>query len=174
MAVSQPLTSYGIALGSNLGDRPRNLEEAIERLLEALPGGCLVARSSFYETEPVDCAPGTRGFLNGVIEVASTLRPHAMLEVLAGIEVAMGRPADHGHHEPRTVDLDMLYAGDWTSDDPQLTIPHPRMHERRFVLAPLAEIRPELVLPGFEESVAILLDQLNDDPSSVRPVCKEA
>ncbi len=165
--MGEPPTTYGIAMGSNLGDRAANLRSGVAQILEAIPDARLKAEASLYETEPVDCAPGTQAFLNTVIEVESAIAPCDMREVLAGIEQAMGRPSDHGKNEPRTLDLDILYAGDWVSDDPVLIVPHPRLHERRFVLAPLAEIRGELTLPGFSQPVAKLLAGLGDDPSSV-------
>lgn len=164
------MIAYGIALGSNLGDRAANLREGVRRVLDAIPDACLTAAASFYETEPVDCAPGTQAFLNSVIEVESAMEPRAVHAVLAGIEKALGRPADREKNAPRTLDLDILYAGDWVSDDPALTVPHPRMHERRFVLAPLAEIRAHLKLPGFEQTVGTLLAELKDDPAAVRKV----
>lgn len=166
--MSPPVIAYGIALGSNMGDRAGNMGEGVRRLLDAVPDACVTAEASLYETEPVECAPETQAFLNTVIEIESTLEPHALREILARIEQDLGRPADHGKNEPRPLDLDILYAGDWVSDDPALTVPHPRLHERRFVLAPLAEIRPDLRLPGFSETVSQLLGRLTDDPASVQ------
>lgn len=164
-------TAFGIALGSNLGDREANLRRGVELLMARVPEAQLTAVASLYETEPVDCAPGTQAFINTVIEVvADDLSPTQMHAHLAAVEQAMGRPAQREKNSPRTLDLDLLYAGDFEIDSPSLTIPHPRLHQRRFVLQPLAEIRPDLVLPGQTKTIAKLLAELSDDPDSVRRV----
>jgi len=149
---------YGIALGSNLGDRLGVLREAVGQMREA--GMDVLAASRVYETEPVDCPEGSGAFLNAVVVVGSRLEPRALLRELQSMEVRLGRPAGHGFHEPRTVDLDILYAGDRVVREPGLELPHPRLGERRFVLEPLADVRPSLVLPGFGASVAELLRSL--------------
>lgn len=162
------MTAFGIALGSNLGDREANFQKGARLVLERLPGARLSAVASLYETEPVDCAPGTAAFLNTVIEIESALSPQALHSHLKEVEQAMGRPAEREKNAPRTLDLDLLYAGDYTSPDPELTVPHPRLHLRRFVLQPLAEIRPNLLLPGMAQTIAELLAQLGDDPTAVK------
>lgn len=149
--------NFGIALGSNLGDRTENMRRGIELLMARVPGIRLNASAQVYETEPVDCAPGTQAFLNTVIEVSADCAPHELHSHLKAIEQALGRPEQRARNSPRTLDLDLLYADDAVSDDPVLTLPHPLMHLRRFVLEPLADIRPELVLPGQKVSVAELL-----------------
>ena len=154
--------NFGIALGSNLGDRAENMRRGIELLMTRVPGIHLNASAPVYETEPVDCAPGTQAFLNTVIEVEADCLPHELHTHLKAIEQALGRPEQRERNSPRTLDLDLLYADDVVSDDPVLTLPHPRMHLRRFVLEPLADIRPELILPGQRETVAALLRQLCD------------
>lgn len=161
-------TAFGIALGSNLGDRQANLEHGVELLLSRLPQAGLTAVAALYETEPVDCAPGTQAFLNTVIEVEAALSPAEMHAHLVAVEQAMGRPSQRERNSPRTLDLDMLYAGDYISEDPVLTVPHPRLHVRRFVLEPLAEIRPSLTLPGQDRSIAELLETLEDSSECVR------
>lgn len=148
---------FGIALGSNLGDRAANIQRGIDLLLARVPGIQLNASAPVYETEPVDCAPGTQAFLNTVIEVSADRTPQELHTHLKAIEQALGRPELHERNSPRTLDLDLLYADDVISDDPLLILPHPRMHLRRFVLEPLADIRPDLVLPGQQRSVAELL-----------------
>lgn len=150
----------GIALGSNLGDRLENLRQAVQLLMQRVPGTRLTGVSSVYETEPVDCPPGSPGFLNAVIEVHTPLAPLELLTVTQAIEATLGRPNLHAHHAPRTVDLDLLYAGDSPLALPQLTLPHPRLAQRRFVLQPLAEFRPDLILPGQALPVATLLQHL--------------
>jgi 2-amino-4-hydroxy-6-hydroxymethyldihydropteridine diphosphokinase len=149
--------NFGIALGSNLGERAENIRRGIELLLARVPGIRLRASAAVYETEPVDCAPGTQAFLNTVVEVEADCLPQELHAHLKAIELALGRPEQHERNSPRTLDLDLLYAEDVVSADPVLTLPHPRMHLRRFVLEPLADIRPELVLPGQTMSVAELL-----------------
>ena len=151
---------FGIALGSNLGDRAENIRRGIELLLARVPGVRLSASAPVYETEPVDCAPGTQAFLNTVIEVEADSLPHELHAHLKAVEQALGRPEKRERNSPRTLDLDLLYADDVVSDDPDLILPHPRLHLRRFVLQPLADIRPDLRLPGLQHSVAGLLAQL--------------
>lgn len=162
------MTAFGIALGSNQGDRRRNLETGVESLLSRIPTARLSAAASLYETEPVDCAPGTQAFLNTVIELDAPLSPQEMHTHLLAVESLLGRPLERARNAPRTLDLDLLYAGDFQSTDPVLTVPHPRLHQRRFVLQPLAEIRPALCLPGFSVTIAQALSSLADDPSCVR------
>jgi 2-amino-4-hydroxy-6-hydroxymethyldihydropteridine diphosphokinase len=153
--------NFAIALGSNLGDRAANIQRGISLLLAApVPGIRLNASAPVYETEPVDCAPGTQAFLNTVIEVSADCTPHELHTQLKTIEHALGRPDQRERNSPRTLDLDMLYADGVISTDPALILPHPRMHLRRFVLEPLADIRPDLVLPSQTQTVAQLLSAL--------------
>ncbi|MCB1236154.1 MAG: 2-amino-4-hydroxy-6-hydroxymethyldihydropteridine diphosphokinase [Verrucomicrobiae bacterium] len=160
----------GIALGSNLGDRLAHLRTARERLLalhEGADAEFLV--SSVRETEPVGCPPGSGAFLNAVIEIVTTLDPFILLHEAQAIERRLGRPNQRAKNSPRTVDVDLLYAGDITLDDPRLVLPHPELRKRRFVLEPLAEIRPDLQLPGFDTSVAGLLEALAAETSGATP-----
>ena len=155
-----------IALGSNLGDRLANLATGRDAVLR-LPGVTAPAsHSHVYETEPVGTGPDAGPFLNAVIEVEFSGNPFALLASLRGIEAALGRPTRHPRNAPRTLDLDILYAGDLVLNDDTLILPHPRLHLRRFVLAPLSDIRPDLRLPGQSHTVAELLAQLTD-PASV-------
>lgn len=147
---------FGIALGSNLGDRAANLQRGIELLLAHVPDIMLKASAHVYETDPVDCTPGTQSFLNSVIEVEAPCPPSVLHAHLKAIEHHLGRPEQRERNSPRTLDLDLLYADDIISTDPHLTLPHPRLHLRSFVLQPLADIRPDLVLPGFTQTVAAL------------------
>lgn len=163
---NDPLTDYGIALGSNTGDRLSHLHAA----LGALAGlGEVTAVSPAYQTTPVDCQPDSPAFLNAVAELRSGLEPMALLEALRRIEQGLGRPDRRPVNAPRPIDLDILYAGKRVVAQPGLTIPHPRLHLRRFVLEPLASIRPALVLPGFPVSVSVLLEKLiSDEPPLLR------
>ncbi len=151
------LTDYGIALGSNLGDRLSHLHAA----LGALGGlGELRAISAAYQTAPVDCADDAPAFLNAVVELRSALEPAGLMQAFQEIERGLGRPDRRPLNAPRPLDLDILYAGNRIVKQDSLTIPHPRLHLRRFVLEPLASIRPSLVLPGFSENVRELLERL--------------
>lgn len=152
----------GIALGSNLGDRLAHLRTGRDRVLEirGVSGAALASR--VYETEPVGSGPDAGAYLNAVIEVEFAGQPIVLLEALQEIEAAHGRPSKRPRNAPRTLDLDILYVGNLVLSNEEVVIPHPRLHQRRFVLAPLADIRPELVLPGQQRSVAELLADLQD------------
>lgn len=151
-----------IALGSNLGDRLANLAAGRDAA-RRLPGvSAPVAQSRVYETEPVGTGSDAGPFLNAVIEVEFAGDPLALLAALRSIESALGRPIRHPRNAPRTLDLDILYAGDLVLHDDTLIVPHPRLHLRRFVLAPLNDIRPALRLPGQAHTVAGLLARLGD------------
>ncbi len=156
----------GIALGSNLDDRLAYLRQG-RALVLALPGvSAPVIDSPVYETEPVGSEPDTGAYLNAVMEVEYDGQPIALLKGLQRIEAELGRPSERPHNASRTLDLDLLYAGDLVLSKDDVVIPHPRLHLRRFVLTPLADIRPELILPGQQQSIAALLAGLND-PAAV-------
>ncbi len=141
-------TEIYLALGSNLGDRRANLSAAVERLREQVE---ILALSSLYETEPAYVTDQPQ-FLNAVLRGRTTLAAPALLAFVKRIERELGR-ATGQRYGPRIVDIDLLLYGELTIDTPGLTIPHPRMAERPFVLAPLAEIAADLVPPGWNESV---------------------
>jgi 2-amino-4-hydroxy-6-hydroxymethyldihydropteridine diphosphokinase len=134
-----------LGLGSNLGDRWAHLRSA----LAALPD--VVAVSPVYETDPVGGPAGQPPYLNLVVELATERSPRELLEVARRLEETAGRVRGE-HHGPRTLDVDVLLVGDLVVAEPDLVVPHPRMHERRFVLAPLADLAPELVPDEWEES----------------------
>ena len=147
----------GIALGSNLDDRLENLRAARRHLFALHEDRGPFLCSRIYETEPVDCPPGSAPFLNAAIELACTLPPLDLLKKLQRIEQILGRPSNHAHHAPRTIDLDILYYDNLSFTLPELTLPHPRITERPFVLHPLADIAPTRILPGQTQPIAALL-----------------
>jgi 2-amino-4-hydroxy-6-hydroxymethyldihydropteridine diphosphokinase len=158
----------GIALGSNLGHRQENIRSARGEIYKLRNVGPPFLSSPMYETEPVGCEPGAQKFVNVVLEVECAGEPRDLLGALRRIEQSLGRAPNHKQNTSRTIDLDLLYFGDRVIDDFELQLPHPRMQQRRFVLQPLRDIRPDLVLPGQTKSVRQLLDKLADDSTMVR------
>ncbi len=158
----------GIALGANLDHRLRSLTTAREHIFGLAKVIPPFLSSRVYETDPVECEAGAGKFLNAVIEIGYEDSPAQLLGELQKIETALGRPADHRRNHSRPVDLDLLYFGARQIDEPGLQLPHPRMHLRGFVLRPLAEIRPHLVLPGRSQTVGELSAELLDGSSVVR------
>jgi 2-amino-4-hydroxy-6-hydroxymethyldihydropteridine diphosphokinase len=143
-----------VGLGSNLGDREAYLRAALGALAVE-PDIEVVAISSLRDTEPVGLVDQPR-FLNGAAALETTLEPRALLERLLAIERRLGRTRSGPHLGPRTIDLDLLLYGDERIDEPGLELPHPRLHERRFALEPLAELDPALVVPGHGPVDALL------------------
>lgn len=150
----------GIALGSNLGDRLANLEAARDCLREIATPGEPFLQASNYQTEPLHCPPGSPLFYNSVVEIAFAGDAFELLELTQAIEKKIGRIGTPERNSPRIIDVDLLYFGDQIIDTEALVLPHPRISERRFVLQPLAEIRPELILPGQTRSIAELLAEM--------------
>lgn len=134
-----------VGLGANVGNRRENLDRAVE-LLAAEPGVRVLAVSSVRETDPVGYEDQPR-FLNAACALETELRPRELLERLLAIERALGRERAGPRFGPRTIDLDLLLYGNETLDEPGLNVPHPRLAERLFVLEPLYELAPDLVLP---------------------------
>jgi 2-amino-4-hydroxy-6-hydroxymethyldihydropteridine diphosphokinase len=151
-----------IGLGSNLGDRKAYLDGAVAALAAA-PGVVLRDVSSYHETAPVGGPEGQGNYLNAALVIETNLEPLDLLHLLHGIERHAGRVRTV-HWGPRTLDLDLLLYGDRVIVTGELQVPHPRMAERQFVLAPLAEIAPTAVDPVSHRSVAELLRDLNDPP----------
>ena len=153
-----------IGLGANLGDAQARILTAVQEC-SALPGTRLVARSSVYRTAPVDAAGDD--YINAVIRLESPLAPLELLDALQAIENRHGRQRPY-RNAPRTLDLDLLLYGGQVLDLPRLTVPHPRMHLRAFVLVPLAELDPDLELPGLGP-LRGLLAQVGDQRIKVLP-----
>ena len=133
-----------IGIGANLGDARANVADALARL-QRQPGCTLMAASGLYRTAPIDSSGDD--YINAVARIATTLDAEALLQALLGIEQAHGRERPY-RNAPRTLDLDLLLYGDQRIDSPTLTVPHPRMTERAFVLVPLLELAPGIVIPG--------------------------
>ena len=143
-----------VGLGSNLGDRAAQLEAAVAGLA-ATPGARLLACSSLYETDPVG-PPGQGPYLNAVVLLETSLAPRELLARLQELEAAAGRTRSGVRNEARTLDLDLLLYGERCVDEPGLVVPHPRLHERPFVLAPLRELAPEARHPRLGRRVGEL------------------
>jgi 2-amino-4-hydroxy-6-hydroxymethyldihydropteridine diphosphokinase len=144
-----------LSLGSNLGDRAANLREAIQKLADL---GNVVGVSSFYETEPVELT-AQPWFLNCAVKLDTEKMPRQLISAILSVEQSMGRQRKQ-KKGPRTIDIDILLFGSSVIEIPSLTIPHPKLHERRFVLEPLAEIAPDARHPIFKRSMRELRDAL--------------
>ncbi len=153
----------GLALGSNLGDRLGLLKEAKKRIL-AIEGVSPVAQSRVYETEPVDVPGEFAGlpFLNSVLVIETAMAVEKLAGLFKSIERDMGRAPSSIRNAPRPVDIDLVYAGTLRMKTSELEIPHPRWAVRRFVVQPLADVRPGLRIPGQSGSVTDVLDGLQD------------
>lgn len=158
-----------IALGSNLGDRLGHLKAARDRLIELADPTQPFLQASIYQTAPVACPEDSPNFLNTVVEFSFEGSARALLEQTQRIESDLGRVRHGIPNAPRTLDLDILYCGDKPFKFPNLELPHPRLATRRFVLEPLAEIQPHLILPGETHDIASLLGRL---PSTEAPLEK--
>lgn len=145
-----------LSLGSNLGDREENLRTAIARLADF---GNVAAVSSFYETEPVDVPAQQPWFLNCAVKFETEKMPRQLMSAILTLEQSMGRQRRQ-NKGPRTIDIDVLLFGSSIIELPSLTVPHPRMHQRRFVLEPLAEIAPDTRHPVFKRTMRELRDAL--------------
>jgi 2-amino-4-hydroxy-6-hydroxymethyldihydropteridine diphosphokinase len=149
-----------IALGSNVGDKLLQCRKAISEILK-IDRHRLLAQSSFYKTQPMGYTVQD-WFVNGVIKIETELEAHELLRSLKDLESRLGR-RETFRWGPRTIDLDLLFFDDEQIHSEALVIPHPLLHERRFVLVPLAEIDPHLVHPAFRQTIRELLDQLKED-----------
>jgi 2-amino-4-hydroxy-6-hydroxymethyldihydropteridine diphosphokinase len=153
LQIANPITAY-IALGANLGDRRANLERALQHLRDT-PNVRVTKTSSFLENPAVGGPPDSPPFLNTVAEIQTTLEPHELLARLLSIEQQLGRHR-RAKWDPRLIDLDLLLYGDVILAEEYLTIPHPLMHTRPFVLVPLKEIAPDVIHPVFRKRIGDL------------------
>jgi 2-amino-4-hydroxy-6-hydroxymethyldihydropteridine diphosphokinase len=158
----EPVTAY-VGLGANLGDARQAVRRAMDHL-NAIPNTVVTKRSSLYVTKPVDA--GGPDYVNAVAQVVTRLSAHELLDQMHRIEREAGRERPY-RNAPRTLDLDLLLYGSGRIDSPQLTVPHPRMGQRAFVLVPLAQIAPELVSP--EELRAVAQQRIDALPGTSLP-----
>lgn len=164
----------GIALGSNLGDKNSLIVQARDHLRQMALSDDPFLQSSLYATSPQGCPHGSDDYLNAVVELTWAGTVDELLVHCQGIERALGRVRSGIHCEPRTADVDIIYVGDMVvNDPPRLVLPHPRAHLRKFVLKPLSDIRPELVLPRQNQTVAWLLAGLDTDETDPIPVAEQ-
>ncbi len=150
------------SLGSNLGDRLAVLESACDYLADIFGG---LRLSQVYETEPVSCPPGSPSYLNACVEVETDMPAEEILQLCLRIEAELGRTRSGEYGEARTCDIDLISCGSETCRTSTLTLPHPRAHEREFVLRPLCDIDPQLILPGQSMNAAQLLAALPAGPA---------
>jgi len=158
-------TAY-IGIGSNVGDPLDNCRKAID-VINQLDGCTVTDRSDFYRTEPVG-ATSQEWYVNGVIRIETTLGPQELLRSLLSIESGMGR-VRRRKWEPRIIDLDILLYGNKVIEETELRVPHPLMHQRRFVLMPMAQLNPGLVHPVLGRSMADLMEDLPAEGQAVVP-----
>ena len=164
------IKKYVIAFGSNLGDRLNNLSTSKSQLLENCPNPYKCIFSSVYETTPVDCTQSSEPFLNAVAEMNFDMNPEEVLKMCISIESNLGRPKEREKNSPRHIDLDILYAGNVIIENNNLSIPHPRILSRRFVLEPFAAIKPNLVLPGQTKTIIEHLENLDSKEPPLKKV----
>jgi 2-amino-4-hydroxy-6-hydroxymethyldihydropteridine diphosphokinase len=157
-----------VALGSNLGDSRRIILDAMARLQKLSTSPLL--KSSLWQTSPVNCPPNSPLFVNAVIRLAPRAgeTPESLLQKLRALEIEFGRMSKKVLNEPRPLDLDLIAFGTETRNSPELILPHPRAHLRRFVLQPLSEIAPDFILPGQSKTIFQLLAELPDEETVTR------
>lgn len=157
-------TAY-ISAGSNIGDKLLNCKNGLTALTES-GATAIKAWSSFYKTSPVDFKEQD-WFVNAVVKIETELDPFELLKDMNSIQIRAGRTCDQVRFGPRILDLDIILYDNVVADLPGLTIPHPRMHKRRFVLKPICDIDPEVIHPVFKKSLKHLLENLNDDEQNI-------
>jgi 2-amino-4-hydroxy-6-hydroxymethyldihydropteridine diphosphokinase len=159
--MSQSTLKIGIGLGSNQGERLNHLKAA-HAWLQSISAGPVLC-SPIYETSPVDCADNKDFFLNAVCQIEHRGDVFELFRKMRAFERERGRPPVYEKNTPRPLDMDVLYVDDQTIQSPDLCVPHPRMLGRRFVLQPLADIRPDLILPGQTKTIQTLLGDLKTE-----------
>jgi 2-amino-4-hydroxy-6-hydroxymethyldihydropteridine diphosphokinase len=157
----------GLALGTNLGDRIANLRSARDLLRALTPVGVHYEQAPVYQSEPVDCPPSSPDFFNTVIELDYVGEPLRLLEDIQAIEFHLGRKTSQERNSPRVIDIDILYFDNLVIDAGIMVIPHPELTHRRFVLQPLSEIRPHLILPGDRVTISEHLRRLDSGESEL-------
>ncbi len=157
----RPIRRCVISIGSNVGERHVKLQGAVDALADT-PEVWVTAVSPVYETEPVDAPEGSGPFLNAVVLIDTTLSAHVLLDRAQAIETAFGRERTEVPNAPRTLDVDLILVGDRRADDADLTLPHPRAHERAFVLLPWSQVEPDARLAD-HGAVSDLLDKVGTD-----------
>lgn len=158
-----------VSIGSNMGDKLENCRAAISGLDE-LEHTAVTTRSRFYRTAPVDYLDQD-WFVNAAVKIDTRLTPYQLLEALQKMQRLAGRENDPIRFGPRILDLDIIFYDDLAIETPELVIPHPRMHKRRFVLQPICDIDPTIVHPVIRKDVHSLLILLTDEAQSVEPLC---
>ena len=161
------VTRVGIALGSNLpsqqGNRLSNIKAARDSLIGLMPPAEIILQAPIYQSEPLNCPDGSPVFLNTVVEIAYDSSPLDLLKNTQAIERKLGRDTSHQRNSPRIIDIDILYFGSESHHQSGLIIPHPEITHRLFVLQPLSDIRPRLLLPGNDNTIADCLQHLDSD-----------
>ena len=155
----RPIRRCVVSLGSNMGERLQKIQGAVAALADT-PGVFVTAVSSIYETEPVDAPDGSESFYNAVVLLDSTLPAHLLLERALAIEAAFGRQRTGERNEPRPLDVDLIVVGKRKATEEDLTLPHPRAHERAFVLVPWHEVEADAEIPG-HGPIAELLEKVD-------------
>lgn len=166
--VTTTYIEYGLSLGSNVGNRLKHLTDARD-LLDGIPSIEILDSAPVYETEPVGVKPEHMNapYLNTVLIVITSFSPEELLDITQEIETRCGRIREEERNAPRPLDIDIIYAGQQAIDRDGIIIPHPRWASRRFVLQPLATVRPGLLLPGERKTVQEMLDKLGTEPKVI-------
>ncbi len=151
---------YIFSLGSNIGDREKFIEKGV-KFLSGL--GKFITGSSIYETSPVGMLAETRSFYNSIVVIDSEISPSDMLTKIKDFENSNDRDTESSHNLPRTIDIDILFTDNIILDSPKLTIPHKKIEERKFILIPLSEIRPDFIHPASGKTISDMLNELESD-----------
>ncbi|MDA3797595.1 MAG: 2-amino-4-hydroxy-6-hydroxymethyldihydropteridine diphosphokinase [Kiritimatiellae bacterium] len=160
------IREIGLSIGSSVGDRLRYLQMACEDL-QAYEEINIIAKSRVYETDPVGVPDKYKDikYYNAFIVIETTITPYTLFKITKDMELKHGRSLNHEKNSPRQLDIDIIYAGNLKYDNKYVKVPHKRWHERRFVVQPLADVRPDLIIPGQTETVKQILKRLPKEPS---------